>query len=95
MGMTFLAAHNLKPFGMWACNISWRCALGVTTGLLLSRLNRSPYRSDFVLSPATRVQVIPGYADAHTPAKLEVPVKLAYSQQAEVEGRAHAVMSRL
>ncbi|CAM9416364.1 unnamed protein product [Scytosiphon promiscuus] len=40
-------------------------------------------------------QVIPGYADAHTPAKLEVPVKLAYSQQAEVEGKAHAVISRL
>ncbi|CAB1104764.1 unnamed protein product [Ectocarpus sp. CCAP 1310/34] len=40
-------------------------------------------------------QVIPGYADAHTPAKLEVPVKLAYSQQAEVEGKAHGVISRL
>ena len=40
-------------------------------------------------------QVIPGYADAHTPAKLEVPVKLAYSQQAEVEGKARTVMSRL
>lgn len=51
-------------------------------------------RSVLVYSPAA-VQVIPGYSDAHTPAKLEVPVKLAYSQQAEVEGRAHAVMSRL
>lgn len=54
--------------------------------------------SAIVLSPAARAtsrQVIPGYADTHTPAKLEVPVKLAYSQQAEVEGRAQAVMSRL
>ena len=47
------------------------------------------------LPPRPVPQVIPGYSDAHTPAKLEVPVKLAYSQQAEVEGRAHAVMSRL
>ncbi|CAM9609889.1 unnamed protein product [Laminaria digitata] len=40
-------------------------------------------------------QVIPGYADAHTPAKLEAPVVLAYAQQAEVEGKAHVAMSRL
>lgn len=59
--------------------------------------SRSARFSKFLCSSCTapRTQVIPGYAEAHTPAKLEVPVKLAYAQQAEVEGRAHAVMSRL
>lgn len=62
--------------------------------LLLLLLFPAPFLCPLSL-PHRTAQVIPGYADAHTPAKLEVPVKLAYSQQAEVEGRAHAVMSRL
>ncbi|CAN0134274.1 unnamed protein product [Ascophyllum nodosum] len=40
-------------------------------------------------------QVIPGYADAHTPAKLEKPVELAYAQRAEIERTVQVVMSHL
>ncbi|CAM9705930.1 unnamed protein product [Discosporangium mesarthrocarpum] len=40
-------------------------------------------------------QVIPGYADAHIPAKQEAAVKLAISIKDDIERKAHAVLSRL
>lgn len=66
-------------------------------GTNISVSNRNNFRFSFQHFPVLTNQkkVIPGYADAHTPAKEEVPVKLAYSQLAEIEGKAHAMISRL
>lgn len=39
-----------------------------------------------------RSQMVPGYSDAHAPAKLGMPVKLTYAPQEEGEGKACIVM---